>query len=66
MVIKHSKWIAVGAVALLVAVLLVAFLTGPRQSPGASVDEEQETQLTPQQQDRVDDMLKHCFDTGDC
>jgi hypothetical protein len=58
-VVKHSKLIAIGTVVLVALVLLVAYVSAPRQTEGTSP-------LTPQQQERVDDRLNQCFATGDC
>jgi len=64
--VKHSKIIALAAVALLVAVLAVALIiTVPRYIPSTDTTNDQ-TSLTPDQQQRVDDRLNRCFDTGDC
>lgn len=63
---KHNKTIAIAAVALLVLMLSVAILTGPRSTSSQVNEEQQETELTPQQQDRVDQRLEDCFNYGDC
>jgi len=65
-VVKHSKTIALAVVALLVAMLAVAIITGPRSTSSTHDEQQQETELTPQQQDRVDERLNDCFTTGDC
>lgn len=57
--VKHSKFIAIGAVVLVALVLLVAYVSAPHQTDGTSP-------LTPQQQERVDDRLNQCIATGDC
>lgn len=58
--------IALAAVAFLVLVLAVAVLTGPRASSSHTDEHQQETELTPQQQDRVNERLNDCFDSGGC
>ena len=64
--VKHSKTIALAVVAFLVLVLAVALITAPRSTSGQANEDQQETDLTPQQQDRVDQRLNDCFTTGDC
>ncbi|MCY1694665.1 hypothetical protein [Curtobacterium sp. SL109] len=62
---KHSKTIALAAVALLVVVLAVGLIiTVPHHAP--SISNDNQTSLTPDQQQRVDERLNQCFDTGDC
>lgn len=57
--VKHSKLIAIGTVVLVALVLLMAYVSAPRQTDDTSP-------LTPQQQERVDDRLNQCIATGDC
>lgn len=66
--VKHSKTIALAVVAFLVLVLVlaVALITAPRSTSGQVNEDQQETELTPQQQDRVEQRLNDCFTTGDC
>ncbi|MCS5514002.1 hypothetical protein NY537_14760 [Curtobacterium flaccumfaciens pv. betae] len=47
-------------------VLLVAYVSAPRPSTSDDSTDDDQTSLTPDQQQRVDDRLNQCFDTGDC
>lgn len=63
--VKHYRLIAIASVVGLLLILSVAVLTGPKQSPSTSTNDEQ-TSLTPEQQDRVNEKLNHCFASGEC
>ena len=63
--VKHRKTIALAVVAFLILVLAVALITAPRSTSSTHDEQQQETELTPQQQDRVDERLNDCFNTGD-